>query len=295
MTQLFLILMSLWTIQVSFSQDWIPGFCKRIEMNYVLTTLNLFGFTCTTKTVNGCSYSQCKGTIGDYPQPVYITVPYRIESMRLHFHGHILGYESTKPYDKPFPEAIKNFGLEHALCASSQLTIFPQSRGKNDDYKAYFSSPEKYKNFITQLNFPLGGTMNAYNLHLSGHSGGGKYVAGALDAGVQCSGVSVYDGIYSDTTMKALKNWHKKNEGPLTVVTVKGMDPENFVSKKPGGLKSELGITSRPSTLKVKGVDYEVTSEKNFYHFSRSAYPVSGLQAHFDVVSHIWPRELQFR
>jgi hypothetical protein len=69
----------------------------------------------------------------------------------------------------------------------------------------------------------------------------------------------------------------------------------NYVAKKPDGLRAELGVSETTSNLKIKGVNYEVFKKGNFTHLSRDAHPVTHNQAHFDVVNHVWPRELQAR
>jgi hypothetical protein len=290
--KLFILSFSL-TLLVSF--DWFGYVCNKIERTYVMTSMALQGFTCTTKTAGSCTYSQCEGKIGNYPRPVLVTVPQEIESLGLHFHGHLLNNPTSQPYNGSLPSMIKKFGMENSLCNSKQMTVFPSSRGNNSDYLDYFKTPQNYTQFMEHVHTAFGWATQGIPLHLSGHSGGGKYVANALAAGVESAGVTIYDGIYSETTKQELKKWYQKTQAPLTLVTVKGMSPEDFVSNPTTGLKTALGIKSTPNNLKIAGVNYEVTKVKNFTHFSRYAAPVTALQAHYDVVNHIWPRELQFR
>jgi hypothetical protein len=176
----FLILVFSLPLLVSF--DWYDYICEKIERTYVMTSLSFHGFKCSTKTLSDCSYSQCEGTIGDYPKPVFITVPQEIDSLGLHFHGHLLGTTTSKPYDGPPAEMIKNFGVENSLCKSKQLTVIPTSTGANADYLGYFKDSPNYTQFMENIQKTLGGSLRNAPLHLSGHSGGGKYVEGSLDA-----------------------------------------------------------------------------------------------------------------
>ena len=283
------------TLPFVLSFDCRGSICEKVDRSNVIRSLGLNGFKCVTKTVKDCSFSQCEGKIGDYTQPVFITVPQEIDSLGLHFHGWILGTLTSKPYDVPIPEMIKKFDMESSLCQSKQLTVFPSSRGANADYKAYFQNSLKYNRFMDDIHKTLGEGLRNVPLHLSGHSGGGKYVAGTLNAGINVAGVSVYDGIYSDDTKTTLATWHHKTDGKLTIVTVKGMPPETFVAKKFDGLRAMLRVPETGSNLKINGVNYEVINVKNFTHFSRYSHPVTPDQAHFDVVNDIWSRDLKSR
>ena len=139
----------------------------------------------------------------------------------------------------------------------------------------------------------MGNHLKESPLHLSGHSGGGKYVAGALEKGIKTSKVSVFDGIYSDTTKSTLVDWHKKTGGALMTVTVKGMSPETYSAT----MRTELGIRKeeQPIIETISGVQYQVYKKGSFNHYSRYAGPVSSLQAHFDVVTNTWPLTIQPR
>lgn len=273
MTHLFLILI----LSISIGN----AVCDEDTAEEVVKSVKLNGFVCTQQKLEGCSYTECSGTVGNYPKPVMITIPQTVNSMRLHFHGHILGLPATKPYEGDLSSMTMAFGIQNSLCTSSDVTIFPQSTGANATYKEFFKESNSYTKFLSDIQTTLGNNLKDSPLHLSGHSGGGKYVAGALNAGIGTSKVSIFDGIYSATTKDALRNWYNKGEGKLTLATVKGMDPDKFATQLRGDVAAEFKTTK--ST--IKGTDYNVHKTDRFVHYSRG----SGANAHFDTVTEIWP------
>ena len=255
--------------------------CDESTSEEVIKSVKLQGFTCTKQKLTTCSYTECTGTMGSYPKPVLITIPDNVESVRLHFHGHILGLAHTKPYEGSLSSMTKAFGIQESLCKSSEVTVFPQSTGANTTYKEFFKDNNSYTTFFTEMHSALGNNLKDSPLHLSGHSGGGKYVAGALNAGITTSKVSIFDGIYSATTKDSLRNWYNKKEGQLTIATVRGMDPDKFATE----LRGEVGSTFATSKSTIKGTEYNVYKSDRFTHYSRG----SGANAHFDAVTEIWP------
>ena len=255
--------------------------CPEISPEEILKSVRLHGFDCKKINLTGCAYQQCSGKLADYPQPVLITIPETVTSLRLHFHGHLLGLASTRPYEGALPEMIQAFDLQKSLCTSSEVTIFPKSMGANTTYKEFFKDSQAHAQFFSSIQNTLGNHLKDSPLHLSAHSGGGKYVAGALSAGIKTSKVSIFDGIYSTSTKDALKQWYAKDLGQLTIATVKGMDPDKLATQ----LKAELGgkfISTKNSFGKTT---YDVHTSGNFIHYSRGA----GSMAHFETVTEIWP------
>lgn len=180
---------------------------------------------------------------------------------------------------------VNAFGLQKYLCLTKELTVFPQSLGKNLTYKEFFKDGASYTQFLSDLHLGLNQSLKDSPLILSGHSGGGKYVAGALSAGLKVSKVAIYDGIYSSVTKEALKNWVTLSQAELTLATVKGMDPENFSNQ----LRRELFTKFTSTKSSINGTSYDVHSSSKVTHYSRFAGLVGGTKAHFDVLSEIWP------
>jgi hypothetical protein len=255
--------------------------CPEISPEEILISLRLHGFQCTPINLTGCAYQQCTGKMSHYPQPVLITIPQTVTSLRLHFHGHLLGLASTRAYEGTLPEMIQAFGLQKSLCTSSEVTIFPKSLGANTTYKDFFKDSQAYTQFFTAIQSTLGNHLKDSPLHLSGHSGGGKYVAGALNAGIKTSKVSIFDGIYSSATKDTLKQWYTKDSGQLTIATVKGTDPEKFATQ----LKNDLGGKFISTKNSIGKTSYDVHTSGNLIHYSRGA----GAMAHFETVTEIWP------
>lgn len=281
MTQ-FIFGLLFWTVLVSLP---LLKVCAESSQEEILKSLKLNGFECTSKVVDSCSYQECLGKIGSYPRPILITVPNSINSLRLHFHGHHLGLPQTLPYETSLPSMVNAFGLQKHLCLSKELAVFPQSLGKNLTYKEFFKDGASYTQFINDLHLGLNQSLKDSPLILSGHSGGGKYVAGALSAGLIVSKVAIFDGIYSTATKEALKKWVTLSQAELTLATVKGMDPEKFSNE----LRRELFTKFTSTKSSINGTSYDVHSSSNVTHYSRLAGLVGGTKAHFDVLSEIWP------
>jgi hypothetical protein len=259
--------------------------CAESSSAEVLKTLKLNGLECAPKVMEGCSYEECVGQIGSYPRPILITVPSSVSSLRIHFHGHHLGMPQTLPYETSLTSMISAFGLPKHLCLGNELTVFPQSLGKNVTYKEFFKDDSTYAQFLNDLHQVLNQSLKDSPLNLSGHSGGGKYVAGALSAGLKVSSVTIFDGIYSATTKDTLKNWINLSEGKLILATVKGMDPENYSNQ----LRKELTTKFTSTKSSINETPYDVHSSLRVMHYSRFAGAAGGTKAHFDVVSEIWP------
>ena len=261
--------------------------CDESLQSEILKSVKLSGFNCTKLTIDNCSFNECTGTLGSYPAPVLITIPARTNSFRVHFHGHHLGLPETKPYEESLSQMIKAFGIDKSLCASSEVAVFPRSIGKNSTYQEYFKNTESYTQFFKSVKSTLGNSLEDSQLHLSGHSGGGKYVAGALDAEIKTSKVSIYDGIYSSETKNSLKKWYKEGNGKLTIGTIKGMKPDKFSAE----LRDDLPIKITSKKSSINGTIYDVHLAKNFVNYSRYAGEAGSTKAHFDVLSQIWPLE----
>jgi hypothetical protein len=277
MTRLFLFFFILST-SLSFAASLV---CEDVSSEEVLTAVKLHGFSCTKQILADCAYNECTGKLGSYPKPVLITIPQTINSLRLHFHGHILGLAQTKPYEGNLRSMVKAFGIQKSLCENSEVTIIPQSTGANSTYKEFFKDKNSYTQFFADVQSTLGNHLKGNPLHLSGHSGGGKYVAAALNAEIKTAKVSIFDGIYSASTKDSLRAWYQKGEGKLTLATVKGMDPEKFANE----LRREMGVKFESNKSTIQGTNYDVHKNGNFIHYSRGYSNT----AHFNSVSEIWP------
>lgn len=252
-----------------------------VSSEEVLASVKLHGFSCTKQILTGCAYNECTGKLGSYPKPVLITIPQTIDALRLHFHGHILGLARTKPYEGNLPSMVKAFAIQKSLCENSEVTIIPQSSGANATYKEFFKDKNSYTQFFAEAQIPLGNHLKDSPVHLSAHSGGGKYVAAALNAEIKTTKVTIFDGIYSASTKESLRVWYQKGQGNLTLATVKGMDPEKFANE----LRSEMGVKFESNKSTIQGTNYDVHKNGNFVHYSRGYSDM----AHFDSVSEIWP------
>lgn len=257
----------------------------------IIKSAKLNGLNCEKIEASGCSYTECIGAVGNYPQPVLITIPEKSNSLRVHFHGHLLGLPETVPYEESLTGMVKAFGVQKSLCASSEVTVFPGSTGKNTTYKEFFKDKVSYTQFLKDVQMTLGNNIKESPLHLSAHSGGGKYVSEALNAEIKASKVSIFDGIYSSETKDSLKEWYKNGNGRLTIGTIKGMSPDNYTAE----LRAELGVKITSTKNSISGTMYDVHQAENFVQYSRYAGEVGSTKAHFDVLSQIWPIENQAR
>ena len=273
MTHLYFIM--LLSISISFAV------CNENTSAEVIKSVKLNGFICTKQILLGCSYTECSGNLGTYPKPVLITIPERVDSLRLHFHGHILGTPTSKPYEGNLSSMTKAFGIQKSLCETSEVTVFPQSTGANTTYKGFFTSDNSYTQFFGDIQSILGNNLKDSPLHLSGHSGGGKFVAGALNAGIKTAKVSIFDGIYGSTTKDSLKAWYDQGNGKLIIGAVKDGAPDNYATQ----LRNEVGARFTSTKSTIKGTIYDVRKSDRFTHYTR-AYSNT---AHFNTVTEIWP------
>jgi hypothetical protein len=273
MTHLFIFLFL--SVSIGFAD------CDENTSAEVIKSVKLSGFICNKQTLAGCSYTECTGTLGTYPKPVLITIPETANSLRLHFHGHILGTPTSKPYEGNLSSMTKAFGIQKSLCETSEVTIFPQSTGANTTYKTFFTNSDSYTKFFGDIQSTLGNNLKDSPFHLSGHSGGGKYVAGALNAGIKTAKVSIFDGIYSSDTKDSLKTWYNKGDGKLTIGAVKDGTPDKYTIQ----LRNEIGTTFTSTNTTIKGTAYNVRKSDRFTHYTRA----SSETAHFNTVTEIWP------
>lgn len=279
MTHLFLLL-SFLSVSVGFAAELI---CEDISHKEVLTSLRLQSFHCQTKTQDDCSYQECLGTLPLYPKPVLIIVPIKIESLRLHFHGHKLG--KYPEYEKDLPSMVKSFGLNSSLCLGTELAVFPESSGNCSTYDQILKDKTSIETFSKNLHAALGQNLKTAPLHISAHSGGGRALSRFLTSGISTSKVSVFDGIYSEEVKNSLRDWYKATDGKLMLATVKGMSPETYTAK----LKFEIGEKYLNSKSNIKGTTFDVFSGPRVIHYSRYAGDVGATKAHYDVLSQTWP------
>jgi hypothetical protein len=279
MTHLFLLL-SFLSVSVGFAAEPI---CEDISSKEVLTSLRLQSFQCQTKTQGDCSYQECLGTLPSYPKPVLIIVPSKIESLRLHFHGHKLG--KYPEYEKDLPSMVKSFGLTSSLCSGTELAVFPESSGNCTTYDTVLKDKSSIETFSKDLHAALGQNLKSAPIHISAHSGGGRVLSRFLTSGITTSKVSVFDGIYSENVKNSLRDWYKATDGSLMLATIKGMSPEAYTAQ----LKIEVGEKYVNSKSIIKGTAFDISKGSRIIHYSRYAGTVGATKAHYDVVTQIWP------
>lgn len=246
---------------------------SREQINNLISS----GFSCREKVVSNCAYTECNGKISPYPRPVYFAVPKEFSFLRVHFHGHLLNLASTTRYEGPPAEMVKGFDLEARICLGNEIVIIPSSTGKNDTYKSYFVSAQSWKSFITSLTDLL--KLKNSRLHLSGHSGGGKYVALAIANQVVPHRVSVYDGVYSEETLRSIEAFHAQAEAPVLLTAVTKQSPDRFISS----LIDRLGISG--VKMVIGGTSFTSFSNSTFRYLRRLE---SGSMAHFTIVTETW-------
>lgn len=281
MTRLFFLLMALWTVPLSFAQS--EQLCAETISLTVEKSLKISGFNCESKTAGNCSYSECTGTLANYPKPVLVAIPKEASQFRLHFHGHKLGVYPE--YEKNLTSMVKSFGLNSELCQNEQITVFPESDGKCSTYDQVLKDKASFETFFKDLHSATGQNLKSLPFHLSAHSGGGRTVARLLNAGFPVNQVTIFDGTYSEEQKKSLKDWYLKGEGKLILSTVKGMSPETYA----GQLKKELGLSMKSSKSTIKGTDFDVHQSDRLIHYSRAAGPEGSTKAHYDVLTQTWP------
>lgn len=279
MTHLFFLLASL-SFSLSFAAT---PYCEDISAKEVLTSLRLQSFQCQTKTQGNCSYQECLGSLPSYPKPVLIVVPEKIESLRIHFHGHKLGIYPE--YEKNLSSMVKSFGLNASLCEGTEVAIFPESSGKCATYDETLKDKASIETFTKEIHAALGQNLKSAPLHISAHSGGGRVLSRFLNSGIPTAKVKVFDGIYSEGVKNSLRDWYKNNDGKLMLATIKGMDPDKFTTQ----LKQEIGEKFINSKSTIKGTAFDVSNGPRLIHYSRYAGDVGSTKAHYDVVTQTWP------
>jgi hypothetical protein len=286
MTRLFFMILAFWTIPVGFAQSWLPWPVSCLNTSHETEkSLKLAGFKCTSKNEGICPYTDCLGFVPGYPKPVLITIPVMASSFRLHFHGHKLGVYPK--YEKNLPSMVEAFGLNGSLCASQQITIFPESDGKCDTYDKNLKDRETFQSFLKSLHSVTGDNLKTLPMHVSAHSGGGRAVMRLLNAGFSVEQVTIFDGTYAPDQKKSLVDWYRKGEGKLIFATVKGMSPDAYAES----IKKDLGLTMKSSQSTIKGTNFDIHESPRLIHYSRPKAPGQdgSLKAHYDVLTETWP------
>jgi hypothetical protein len=282
MTRLFFYLLKLWTISVPFALAQ-EAICDENISQKVEKSLKLAGLKCEQIDLPSCSYSQCTGTLPNYPKQILITIPPEASEFRLHFHGHKLGVFAD--YEKNLTSMIKSFGLNADLCQTKQITAFPESDGNCSTYDKVLKDKDSFERFFSELNTATGQHLKSLPFHISAHSGGGRTVSRILEAQFSVAQVSIFDGIYSENQKRILQDWYNKGEGKLILSTVKGMSPEKYTSQ----FKKDLRLVIKSSKATLKGSNFDVDESDRFIHFSRAAGPEGSTKAHYDVLTETWP------
>lgn len=243
----------------------------------IADNLKASGFLCNDVTVDGCTYKECSGNAAFYPKEIYFALPAKISSVRLHFHGHILNLPETRVFEGSPSKMIKGFQLQKDICQSEEVVIIPQSIGKNDTYKAYFAGTEAWEKFKKGLALLL--KMDVPTFHLSGHSGGGKFVGLALDNKVIAHQVSLYDGVYSDETIMSMERYMEKKFSKFLFSAVADQSPDRYLS----AFMKRFKVTEEK--IQLKNQAYTLLKHPDMKFFRRMNKE-SG--SHFTIVTETW-------
>jgi hypothetical protein len=282
MTRLFFFLLKFWTISVPFSMA-SEAICEENLSQKVEKSLKFSGFKCEQVNLASCTYSECTGTLPNYPRPILISIPNEASEFRMHFHGHKLGV--FPEYEKNLSSMVKSFRLNSELCENKQITAFPESDGNCTTYDKVLKDKTSIETFFNDLNVVTNQHLKSLPFHISAHSGGGRIVTRILDAQFSVAQVSIFDGVYSDTQKRILQDWYNKGEGKLILSTVKGMSPEKYTSQ----LKKDLGLNIKSSKATIQGTQFFLDESDRFIHYSRSAGSEGATKAHYDILSQTWP------
>lgn len=277
-------------------------FFLSISVGQLFLSLNLFagtkemvdslrgkGMTCRSISLTGCELQECVGKLSSqdisYSKSILFLIPPRPKAVRLHFHGHHLGLAATRTYESGLSQMIQAFKIENKICLNDEVVIIPESTGKNVTYAEHFNAPQKILSFTHNLiNILEASSAEKYPLHLSGHSGGGKYVGKALEAGIEAKRVTLFDGVYSEKTSDQLIKWYKRTHGSFNLVTVKNNSPYKFSIQ----LQNKLNIDTVNGNVEMEGTQYDIYHQGKFTHLTRETGQSGSLKAHFEVVSETW-------
>lgn len=241
----------------------------------ILGLMVSYGFTCKQKQVGNCHYQECQGRIKSYPEDILMIVPENVQSLRLHFHGHILGV--LPEYEKNLVSMIKTFDLEERLCQSNEVTVFPKSIGNCKTYDTNLKTENDFRTFIDELG------VGHLPLHISAHSGGGRTVTRLLQTQLPISSVSLYEGIYSEETVTQLKKWYQQKSGDLKLASIKGSSPDKFASLYIE--TSKIPVTTRHEEISNR--DFEVMMGERLIHLRRASSS-SSIKSHYEILSETW-------
>jgi hypothetical protein len=235
------------------------------------------GFKCEEKSVSDCRYTECNGEASFYPGPLYFAIPSNFSEVRLHFHGHILNTNTSRRFEGSPSQMMAGFNLQKNLCESQEAVVIPASVGRNETYKNTFTSATAWEQFTSGI----GGLLKLKEplFHLSGHSGGGKYVALALAQNVPSQKVSLYDGFYAPETLETIDQFIQKKGGQVFLSAVAQGSPDNYVM----GLVKKLQLKGQNKT--IKGISYTHYSGPDFSYYRRTQ---GADLAHFLVLTETW-------
>ena len=234
------------------------------------------GFACRPVNLKNCSYQECLMKLKSYPQEVLVLVPESSESVRIHFHGFILGLYPE--YETTLPGMIQAFNLESRICQSKEVVIVPRSLGKCETFEETFTSSESVRSLLSELN------LTGLPLHLSAHSGGGKTLARLLRTDLQVNRISLFDALYGQTEKNNVARWYRQVQGKMRLVSVKETSPNRWMNE----LIRDLGARVQTSEQSQRGISYEVQLGSRLIHLSRPAGPEGSLRAHYQVLRETW-------
>lgn len=145
------------------------------------------GFDCSTPSPSNERGYRCRGAISGYPLPINIFIPASYQSspstpIALHFHGHSPDCSQIKDEvkkEKCDPSAkvhftsgeSTNYGSFATKAGFKGLFVMPESIGKDDTFKQFFTKQEKLNSFLKQVQ-EKAGLNSISSLSISSHSGG---------------------------------------------------------------------------------------------------------------------------
>jgi hypothetical protein len=172
----------------------------------------------------------CRGKLKDasYPKDVVLFVPPGFNpdsptgsNLLMHFHGHLVSCkdghrEIPATFDGGVLDEFKFKDILASTGTTNSLLIVPESSGKNDDYKSYFTDPSKFEKFTGAVAAGLNrggitGSSGIDSIYLSAHSGAERVIENTLQN---------YDGI----------GWREKIRGIALLDATYGSLSSNTVS-----------------------------------------------------------------
>jgi len=191
--------------------------------NFILTIVSLLvvhsqlamanNQSCKQISSDGCTYTDCRVKLANYPQEIAILSPQKNTSniLQYHFHGFRFNNNYSSQFDRTLTHVIQGFQMERSVCGEgAKKLVIPFSLGQNVDYRSYFTNAASFEKFHSEITKYLN-LKTDLEIHLSAHSGGGKTVAMiAANTELILKKISIYDGIYGQSWSDHLITWANK-------------------------------------------------------------------------------------